>query len=139
KPGGKFEVQTPVATASVIGTDFYTEYVPASNTFRLICYSGVVQVVGAGNWAGHMETVHAGQMIQLGGNGFGPPQKTANALQQDSIAQTTSESGEMVAGESHVLRTVLIGAAAAAAGVVIGLVTTGAGSAAQPASSSSSS
>jgi hypothetical protein len=138
KAGGKFEVQTPVATANAVGTDFYMEYVPAGNTFRLICYSGVVQVVGSGTWAGHLDTVHAGQMIQVGANGFGAPQKTPNALQQDSIAQTTSESGDMVAGESHVLRTVLIGAAAAAAGVVIGLVTTGGGSA-QPASSGSSS
>ena len=138
KPGGKFEVQTPVALANVIGTDFYTEYVPASNTFRLICYSGTVQVVGSGPWSGHAQTVRAGQMLQVGGNGFGAPEKTPNALQQDSIAQTTSESSDKVAGDSHVLRTVLIGAAAAAAGVVIGLVTTGAGSAAQPASSSTS-
>jgi hypothetical protein len=139
KPGGKFEVQTPIATASVVGTDFYTEYVPASNTFRLICYSGVVKVIGAGASAGYTETVRAGQMVQVGANGFEAPQRTPNALQQDSIAQTTSESGDMVAGESHVLRTVIIGAAAAAAGVVIGLVTTGAGSAAQPASSTTSS
>jgi len=139
KPGGKFEVQTPVATASVVGTDFYTEYVPASNTFRLICYSGVVKVVSSGTSAAHTEIVHAGQMIQVGANGFEAPQRTPNALQQDSIAQTTSESGDMVAGESHVLRTILIGAAAAAAGVVIGLVTTGGSSAVQPASSTSSS
>ncbi|MBV9607913.1 MAG: FecR domain-containing protein [Acidobacteria bacterium] len=139
KPGGKFEVQTPVATANVVGTDFYTEYVPASNTFRLICYSGVVQVRGSGNLAGRSETVRAGQMIQVNANGLGAPQNTPNALQQDSIAQTTSESGDKVAGDSHVLRTVIIGAAAAAAGVVIGLVTTGAGaSAAQPAAGTAS-
>jgi ferric-dicitrate binding protein FerR (iron transport regulator) len=132
-PSARFEVRTPVATASVRGTDFFTEYLAASGSFRLICYSGVVEVKGSGDYAGRSETVRAGQMIVIGPNGFGPVQATANALQQDSIAQTTSESDGSRVSDSHLLRNVLIGAAVAAAGVVVGLVTTGAGEqAAQP-------
>ncbi len=135
---GKFEVRTPAATASVVGTDFFVEYLPGGNSFRLICYSGIVQVTGNDNWAGHRETVRAGQMLTVNAADFGSPQPTPNALQQDSIAQTTSEGGTPVASDSHLLRNVLIGAAVAAAGVVVGLVTTtGASASAGQASSSS--
>ncbi len=138
RPDGKFEVRTPAATASVVGTDFFVEYLPAGNSFRLICYSGIVQVTGNDNGSGRRETVHAGQMFTVNAAGFGPPQPTPNALQQDSIAQTTSEGGIPVASDSHLLRNVLIGAAVAAAGVVVGLVTTTGASATAGQSGSSS-
>jgi ferric-dicitrate binding protein FerR (iron transport regulator) len=135
---GKFEVRTPTATASVVGTDFFVEYLPAGNSFRLICYSGIVQVTGNDSWAGHRESVHAGQMITINAGGFGPAQATPNAVQQDSIAQTASEGGAKVASDTHVLRNVLIGAAVAAAGVAVGLITTtGASASAGQAGSSS--
>ncbi len=138
QPSGKFEVRTPAATASVVGTDFFIEYLPAGNSFRLICYSGIVQVTGNDSWAGHRETVRAGQMLTVNANGFGTAQPTPNALQQDSIAQTTSEGGTNVGSDTHVLRNVLIGAAVAAAGVAVGLITTSSGSASAGQAGSSS-
>ena len=125
RPGGRFEVRTPLAVVNVLGTDFYTQYDAPSNRFRVICYSGSVKVAGVGKFEGKSETIHAGQMLEVGLSSFGTPQTTLNAVQQDSIAETTTEGPGAINGDSHLLRNVLIGAAAAAAGVVVGLVATG--------------
>lgn len=125
KPDAHFEVRTPVATARVLGTDFFVEYVPAGNNLRVICYSGSVLVTGAGDYAGQSVRVNAGQMVQFSSGNVAAPQATPNAVQLDSIAETTAEpSGMKSASGSHLLRNVLIGAAVAATGVVIGLVAT---------------
>jgi hypothetical protein len=125
KPDAHFEVRTPVATAKVLGTDFFVEYLPAGNTLRIICYSGSVLVTGAGAYAGQSVRVNAGQMVQFSSGNVAAPQATPNAVQLDSIAETTAEpSGTKSASGSHLLRNVLIGAAVAATGVVIGLVAT---------------
>ncbi len=124
--GGRFEVRTPLAVIHVLGTDFFTQFDPPSKGFRVICYSGTVKISGAGKWEGKSETIHAGQMLEIGSSAFGAPRATLNSVQQDSIAETTTEgTGTSVAGDSHLLRNVLIGAAAAAAGVVVGLVSAG--------------
>jgi len=125
QPGGRFEVRTPVAVTNVLGTDFYTQYDPPSKTFRVICYSGSVRVSGIGKFDGKTETIRAGQMLEISSSNFGAPQSTLNAIQQDSIAETTTEGIGSTAGDSHLLRNVLIGTAAAAAGVVVGLVASG--------------
>jgi hypothetical protein len=125
EPGGLFEVRTPLAVINVLGTDFFTQYDAPSNTFRVICYSGSVKISGIGKYEGKSETIHAGQMLEAGSSGFGAPQATLNAVQQDSIAETTTEGAGAVNADSHLLRNVLIGAAAAAAGVVVGLITSG--------------
>lgn len=125
QPGGRFEVRTPVAVVNVLGTDFFTQYDAPSNTFRVICYSGSVKISGVGKFEGKSETIHAGQMLEVGSSVFGVLQTTLNAVQQDSIAETTTEGVGSINADSHLLRNVLIGAAAAAAGVVVGLVASG--------------
>ncbi len=135
--GGRFEVRTPLAVINVLGTDFFTQYDAPSSTFRVICYSGSVKISGVGKFEGRSETIHAGQMLEIGSSAFGAPQMTLNAVQQDSIAETTTEGAGPANADSHLLRNLLIGAAAAAAGVVVGLVSSGAiASSTQGASSS---
>jgi len=135
--GGRFEVRTPLAVINVLGTDFFTQYDAPSSTFRVICYSGSVKISGVGKFEGKSETIHAGQMLEISSSAFGAPQATLNALQQDSIAETTTEGAGPANADSHLLRNLLIGAAAAAAGVVVGLVSSGAiASSTQGASSS---
>jgi len=138
QPGGRFEVRTPLAVINVLGTDFFTHYDAPGNTFRVICYSGSVKISGVGKFEGKSETIHAGQMLEVASTGFGMPQATLNAIQQDSIADTTTEGAGPAKADSHVMRNVLIGAAAAAAGVIVGLVASG-GSAATATSTSSGS
>ncbi len=130
QPSGRFEVRTPVAVVNVLGTDFFTQYDAPSKTVRVICYSGSVKVSGVGRYEGKTETIHAGQMLEVSSSGFGLPQATLNAIQQDSIAETTTEGPSTARADSHLVRNVLIGAAVAAAGVVVGLVATGGSSAA---------
>ncbi len=130
QPGGRFEVRTPVAVINVLGTDFFTQYDAPSNTFRVICYSGSVKISGAGKFEGKSETIHAGQMLEVASSRFGTPQATLNAIQQDSIAETTTEGAGAANADSHLMRNLLIGAAVAAVGVVVGLVATGGSTAA---------
>jgi len=138
QPGGRFEVRTPVAVINVLGTDFFTQYDASGNTFRVICYSGSVKISGAGKFEGKSETIHAGQMLEIESSVFGAPQATLNAVQQDSIAETTTEGPAPLNADSHLLRNVLIGAASAAVGVVVGLVSGGGSAASTPQSTSSS-
>jgi len=137
RPDGRFEVQTPAAVLNVLGTDFFTQYDPSTNDLRVICYSGSVKVSGLGRFEGKSEIIHAGQMLDVSSSAFGAPQATLNAVQQDSIAETTLEGGALIA-DSHLLRNVLIGAAAAAAGIVVGLVEGGSTFGSAPSSSPSS-
>jgi ferric-dicitrate binding protein FerR (iron transport regulator) len=142
RPDGRFEVQTPAAVLNVLGTDFFTQYDPSTNDLRVICYSGTVKVSGLGRFEGKSEIIHAGQMLEVSSSAFGAPQATLNAVQQDSIAETTLEGGPVNA-DSHLLRNVLIGAAAAAAGIVVGVLEgngtfSGAGSSTTSSSPSSS-
>ena len=125
RPGGHFEVRTPMAVINVLGTDFFTEYDAPSNAFRVICYSGTVKVSGVGKFDGKSETIHAGQMLEVGASAFGAPQPTANAIQQDSISETTTEAPASPRMDSHLMRSVLIGAAGAFIGVVVGVVASG--------------
>ena len=136
RPGGHFEVRTPMAVISVLGTDFFTQYDAPSNVFRVICYSGTVKVSGVGKFEGKSETIHAGQMLEVGASAFGAPQPTSNAIQQDSIAETTTEAPSPSRVDSHLMRNVLVGAAGAFIGVVVGVVATGGTSAASSSSGS---
>jgi len=135
QPNGRFEIRTPMAVINVLGTDFYTQYDAPGNIFRVICYSGSVVVSGVGKFEGKSETIHAGQMLEISAAAFGPPHATLNAIQQDSIAETTTEGPGAVTNDSHLLRNVLIGAAAAAAGLVLGLAVSGGSAAAGQAGS----
>jgi len=124
--GGHFELRTPLAIINVLGTDFFTQYDAPSNTFRVICYSGSVRVSGVGKFENKSETIRAGQMLEVSASNFGAPVATLNAVQQDSIAETTTEGAGTMNADSHLLRNLLIGAASAAAGIVVGLVSSGA-------------
>lgn len=137
QPAGRFELRTPLAVVNVLGTDFYTQYDAPSNTFRVICYSGSVKIFGLGKFEGRSETIHAGQMLEVNSSTFGAPQATLNAVQQDSIAETTTEGAGTMNADSHLLRNLLIGAASAAAGIVVGLVSSGAITSSGQAASSS--
>lgn len=138
QPGGRFEVRTPMAVVNVLGTDFFTQYDAPSKTFRVICYSGSVKISGLGKYEGKSEMIHAGQMLEVSSSRFGLPRTTLNAIQQDSIAETTTEGLSTARSDSHLMRNVLIGAAAAAAGVVVGLVAGGGSTAATTTPSSGS-
>ena len=85
-----------------------------------------VKVAGLGKFENRSETIHAGQMLEVSASNFGGPVATLNAVQQDSIAETTTEGAGTINADSHLLRNLLIGAATAAAGVVVGLVSSGA-------------
>ncbi len=138
KPGGKYEVRTPNAVAGVVGTDFMVFFNPETRVTTVVVYSGSVVVTGLGAAAGRQVTVPAGQMLEVSKNGVGTPQTTPQSVQQASISDTTTEGNAAAAGNSHLLRNLLIGLGVAVASVAIG-VTVGSGSAqSAPASSSPS-
>ena len=135
KPGAKFEVNTPQATAGVIGTDFIL-LVDAVKT-TIIVISGVVLVtphaLGAGitpTQADQARSVHvnSGHTLEVGPSGVGVAVVTSKALLQENLLQTSIptqivQKGALVSHGSHLVRNVLIGLAAAGAvagGVVAG-------------------
>jgi hypothetical protein len=117
KPNSRFEVQTPVAIASVVGTDFYVAATETTTT--VMCYSGTV-VVKLPNSAQRV-TLNAGQMVEVQRGSLGTVQSTPAAVQQDSIDQTTTE-GYAVADENRGTRNMIISIGAAAIGAMIGVV-----------------
>lgn len=137
KAGGKYQVRTPNAVASVVGTDFAMMFNPETSTTTVVVYSGTVVVSGTGAAAGQQTTVQAGQMVEVGKSGVGTAQSTPTAVQQASISDTTTENGVATAGSSHFLRNLLIGIGVAVASVVIG-VTSGSSGAAQSAPTAAS-
>ncbi len=130
KPGGKYEVRTPNAVAGVVGTDFMVFFNPETRVTTVVVYSGSVVVSGLGAAAGRQVTVPAGQMLEVSKNGVGTPQTTPQAVQQASISDTTTEGSAAAAGNSHLLRNLLIGLGVAVASVAIGITTTAGGSSA---------
>lgn len=132
KPNARFEVVTPVAIASVVGTDFYVAATESAST--VMCYSGTV-VVKLPNSARSV-TLNAGQMVEVQRGSLGAVQPIPPAVQQDSIDQTTTE-GYAVADENRGTRNMIISIGAAAIGAMIGVVASrqGGGSAAPAAAS----
>src|SRR5688572_6133758 len=117
KPNSRFEVQTPVATASVVGTDFFVA--ATETTATVICYSGSV-VVRLPN-STQSVTLTAGQMVEVQRENLGTIQSTPSAVQQDSIDQTTTEGSEM-ADQGRGTRNMMISIGAAAIGAMIGVI-----------------
>jgi hypothetical protein len=71
RPGSKFEMKTPLAAASVRGTDFGTEYDPDTNSGSVEVGEGAVDVTGAD---GRTVTVPAGMRLDfLSGQPTGAP------------------------------------------------------------------
>ncbi len=136
KQGGKYEVRTPNAVAGVVGTDFMVFFNPETRVTTVVVYSGSVVVSGVGPAAGRQVTVPAGQMLEVSKNGVGTPQSTPQAVQQASISDTTTEGSAAAAGNSHLLRNLLIGLGVAVASVAIGITTSGGGAAQGGAASS---
>ena len=131
KPGAKFEVNTPQATAGVIGTDFIL--IVDANTTMVIVLEGVVLVTPHAPGAAATSQdqarsvqLHAGQTVEVGISAIGAPYATPASLLKESILQTSISKTELtkaaqIAHHSHLVRNVLIGVAAAA-GVAGGVV-----------------
>jgi hypothetical protein len=131
---GKFEITTPHATITALGTDFFLDVSTPST--QVFVYSGVV-VVAAGRGptdAGSrlVVDVAAGQNVVIDPRGISHLQITPDEMQQQTIAETTvpeeyvpvvAEKEPTAKKPSHTARnTLLVGLAAGAiAGAVLGL------------------
>jgi len=136
KSGSKFEVTTPNATISAIGTDFFLE-VSHSRT-HVIVYSGVVVVMegrGTNSPARFALDVAAGQNVWVDGTGISRLQLTPDDVEQETIAETVipDEVGTPIATNastktkhSHLRRNVLLGVIAG--GAIVGAFTARGGS-----------
>jgi hypothetical protein len=134
--GSKFEVMTPNATISAIGTDFFLD-VSHSRT-HVIVYSGVVVVMeGRGvaqSPARFALDVAAGQNVWVDGNGISRLQLTPDDVEQETIAETVipDEVANHIATNastkkhSHLRRNVLLGVIAG--GAIVGALAARGGS-----------
>jgi ferric-dicitrate binding protein FerR (iron transport regulator) len=131
---GKFEIQTPHATITALGTDFLLD-VSAPST-QVIVYSGVVVVTGGGgptdSAARLVLDVAAGQNVVVDGKGISHLQLTPDTMEQQTMAETTvpeRPASTVVENEptprksSHAGRNTLIGGlvAGAVVGAALGL------------------
>ena len=132
---GKFEIVTPHATITALGTDFLLDV--SSPSTQVIVYSGVVVVTARGGPADLasrlMLDVVAGQNVIVDDRGISHLQLTPNDLEQLTMAETTvpEESARTFAEDeptprksSHAARNTLIGglAAGAVVGAILGLL-----------------
>ncbi len=145
KAGTHFQVLTPQARISVVGTDFFLDVSPQRT--QVVVYSGIV-LVGE-NAGGSAVDVAAGQMTTIDRNGISRLVLTAEDYEQETIAETAlpeeirpaaSEAASTASSEkphSHLRRNVLIGAVLAGGALVGGVVAMrGSGSSSSPASPS---
>ena len=89
RPGARFEVRTPVASAGVVGTDFYL-FSDASGTI-LIVFDGEVRLTSL--LTGQMLLATSGQKIVVGRDGSmsGPTQAMAEEIEQAQSSTDVSE------------------------------------------------
>ena len=118
KPGGKFEVKTPVSVAGVVGTDFITIHENGHTIY--ILFSGKLVIMSLAGAT--LATLGPGQMVDIGPNGeVNGPSQTPQSVQEDAINQTNPGNG--VVGEraanGSLLKTFLIFLGVAAAGAII--------------------
>jgi hypothetical protein len=131
---GKFEIVTPHATITALGTDFLLE-VSAPST-QVIVYSGVVVVTAGGgptDLASRLVLdVAAGQNLVVDGKGVSQLQLTPDSMERQTMAETTvperpasiiTESEPPPKKSSHAGRYALIGglAVGAVVGAALGL------------------
>lgn len=147
KSGTRFQVVTPQARISVVGTDFFLD--ATSDRTQLVVYSGIV-VVGA-LVGGSPVDVAAGQTTTIDRHGISRLGLTAEDYEQETMAETAlpDEVVSRVAAEgqpadsekkpSHLKRNLLIGAAVAGGALAAGLAARGGSSSSQSSSSSSQS
>jgi hypothetical protein len=142
--GGKFEVLTPHARITALGTDFFLDVSPTRT--QVFVYTGVV-VVSSGRDVESADStlvldVAAGQNVVVQGKDIGHLQRTADELERVTIAQTAIRE-EIAAGttreeprektNSHLGRNLLIGAAVAGGAIGGGLAAKGSSSSKSPA------
>ena len=145
KAGTHFQVVTPQARISVVGTDFFLDVAPGRT--QVVVYSGIV-LVGA-NAGGSAVDVAAGQMTTVDHNGISRLILTPEDYEQETIAETAlpeeirpaaSEAASTQTSEkphSHLRRNLLIGAVVAGGALVGGVVAMrGSSSSNQPSSPS---
>ena len=130
KPGGRFQVKTPIAVAGVVGTDFVTIY--EGGHMQVMVLTGVVQVIGLNGAL--LATINPGQMVDIvNGHVIGPTQ-TPPSVQQTTISQTNAGTGAGSAGSaaggagvgvagSSLLHTILVVVGAVAASSAVTVVT----------------
>ncbi|MGZ4789064.1 MAG: FecR family protein [Terriglobales bacterium] len=130
KTGTHFQILTPQARISVVGTDFFLNVTPERT--QVVVYSGIV-LVGA-NAGGSAVDVAAGQMTTIDRNGISRLVLTAEDYEQETMAETalpeeirpvTSEPASTTTSEkprSHLRRNLLIGAVVAGGALVGGVV-----------------
>ncbi len=143
KAGTRFQVITPQARISVVGTDFFLDV----NSLRtqVVVYSGIVLVGATGG--GSPVDVAAGQTTTVDHNGISRLVLTAEDYEQETIAETAlpdevaanqTPAGETVERKpSHLRRNLVIGAAVAGGALVAGLAARHGSSSTPPPSSSS--
>lgn len=146
KSGTRFQVVTPQARISVVGTDFFLDATPERT--QLVVYSGIV-VVGA-LVGGSPVDVAAGQTTTIDRHGISRLGLTAEDYEQETIAETAlpdevvsrvaeGQPAESEKRPSHLKRNLLIGAAVAGGALAAGLAARGGSSSSQSSSSSSQS
>jgi len=146
KDGGYFQLTTPHANLTVVGTDFSVDVNPTRT--HVVVYSGIVAVKQRNREVA--VSVAAGQNIEVTNEGVGGLQLTSDDVERESIALTAlegerlpqadvSEPTAMAAiatpreGRSNKRRNILIGVAVgAAAAVGLALATRGGSSSSRP-------
>ena len=93
RPGGKYEVRTPVGVAGVVGTDFYLAYV--NGILTLMVYEGQVNFC---NLAGQCVTVVAGLISLIRGANLTPESPTQPTPSQLTEAGETTDVPDTQAG-----------------------------------------
>jgi len=146
KDGGYFQLTTPHANLTVVGTDFSVDVTPMRT--QVVVYSGIVAVKQRNKEVA--VSVAAGQNIEVTNEGVGGLQLTSDDVERESIALTALE-GERLPqadvtqaaampaiatsreGHSNKRRNILIGVAVgAAAAVGLALATRGSSSSSRP-------
>jgi FecR-like protein len=138
RPGGKYEVRTPLAVIGVIGTDFYVAH--ENNRTTVICYKGQVSVTPLGNarvtkrseesekkkkdvYLGIL--LNPGEMVEIGVDSLPDqlkPTATPPTVQRASIEDTSLPDDTVhAAPTSHKKRNILILTGLAVAGTITGV------------------
>jgi ferric-dicitrate binding protein FerR (iron transport regulator) len=125
KSGTRFQVVTPHARISVVGTDFFLDV--TSRRTQVVVYSGIV-LVGTKTGSSAVD-VAAGQTTTVDNGGISRLELIAEDFEQETIISTAlpgeiTPSAEETSADkprSHLRRNVVIGAAVAAGALVAGL------------------
>jgi FecR protein len=124
RPGGKFEIRTPVGVAGLVGTDFSLEV--TDSYVELMVFEGAVRMNLFSN--GQSVTVLAGMMVRfpLTGAFNGPsrvkPQEIELAKDLTDIPQTPTGAPPVAAGRRHIVPVlVVLSSGATAAGIAVWL------------------